>query len=285
MSNGIFDSDEEIHWCPGCGNYGALKVMKEAFEEVDLTPQTMVVVSGIGQAAKQPHFMHVNMINGLHGRYLSYATAIKACNPNLAVVAISGDGCTYSEGGNHFLHTIRYNPNLVNIVHNNQVFGLTKGQASPTSQLGYVTDVQVHGVFHEPFNGPAIAIALGASFVARAFIGDQEQTKEIYKKALTHKGYALIDLFCPCVTFNRVNTYQWFKEHTYYIDETHDPYDREKAFKLATETDPIPLGVYYLNPNKPTYEENLRIYANDSTPLFQRELNKEKLAELIESFR
>jgi 2-oxoglutarate ferredoxin oxidoreductase subunit beta len=183
------------------------------------------------------------------------------------------------------MHTIRYNPCIVNVVHNNQVFGLTKGQASPTSQLGFVTDVQVHGVYNEPFNGPAVAIALGASFVARAFIGDVEQSKEIYRKALANKGYALIDLFCPCVTFNKVNTYQWFKEHTYYIDESHDPYDREKAFALATAKDPVPLGVLYLNPNKPTYEENVQIYQKDPTPLFQREVNKEKLGELIETFR
>ncbi len=280
-----FDKDEEIHWCPGCGNFPSLKVLKEALTELWLTPQNTVIATGIGQAAKTPHFMNINMINGLHGRYLSYAIAIKASNPSLTVIAISGDGCTYSEGGNHFLHTIRYNPHIVNIVHNNQVFGLTKGQASPTSQRGFVTDVQHRGVYHEPFNGPAVAIALGASFVARTFIGDAVQSKEIYKKALQHKGYALIDNFCPCVTFNHINTFAWFKQHTYYVDSTHDPLNQGEAMKLALQNDKFPLGVLYMNPNKATYEENIRLYEKDNTPLFQRDVDKTKLSELIESFR
>ncbi len=280
-----FDKDEEIHWCPGCGNYPSLKVIKEALTELWLTPQNTVIATGIGQAAKTPHFMNVNMINGLHGRYLSYAIAIKASNPSLTVIALSGDGCTYSEGGNHFLHAIRYNPHIINIVHNNQVFGLTKGQASPTSQRGFVTDVQNRGVYNEPFNGPAIAIALGASFVARTFIGDTVQSKEIYKKAIQHKGYALIDNLCPCVTFNRVNTFPWFKQHTYYVDETHDPLNQAEAMKLSLQTDKLPLGVLYMNPNKATYEENIKLYESDNTPLFQRSVDKAKLSELIESFR
>ncbi len=280
-----FDKDEEIHWCPGCGNFPSLKVLKEALTELWLTPQNTVIATGIGQAAKTPHFMNINMINGLHGRYLSYAIAIKASNPSLTVIAISGDGCTYSEGGNHFLHAIRYNPHIVNIVHNNQVFGLTKGQASPTSQRGFVTDVQHRGVYNEPFNGPAVAIALGASFVARTFIGDTVQSKEIYKKAIQHKGYALIDNFCPCVTFNHVNTFAWFKQHTYYVDSTHDPLNQGEAMKLALQNDKLPLGILYMNPNKPTFEENTKVYEHDSTPLFQREVDKTKLSELIESFR
>ncbi len=280
-----FDKEEEIHWCPGCGNYPSLKVLKEALTELWLTPQNTVIATGIGQAAKTPHFMNINMINGLHGRYLSYAIAIKAVNPSLTVIALSGDGCTYSEGGNHFLHAIRYNPHIVNIVHNNQVFGLTKGQASPTSDRGFVTDVQNRGVYNEPFNGLAIAIALGASFVARTFIGDTVQSKEIYKKAIQHKGYALIDNFCPCVTFNRVNTFAWFKQHTYYVDGKHDPLNREEAMKLALQIDKLPLGVLYMNPNKATYEENLKLYEKDTTPLFQREVDKAKLSVLIESFR
>jgi 2-oxoglutarate ferredoxin oxidoreductase subunit beta len=164
-----------------------MKIMKDTLTELGIKPKDFVLVSGIGQAGKFPHFMKSQSYNGLHGRYLSAALGIKAANPELHVLAVSGDGCTLSEGGNHFLHTIRYNPDIVNIIHNNMVYGLTKGQASPTSQLGFKTKVQVFGVINEPFNAVAVAIALNASFVARAFVGDIEKTKEILIKAINHK--------------------------------------------------------------------------------------------------
>jgi 2-oxoglutarate ferredoxin oxidoreductase subunit beta len=232
----VFDmNDIDIAWCPGCGNFPILKTLKHVLEELQKKPTDIVLVSGIGQAAKIPHYLKTNVFNGLHGRALPVATAIKAANPALTVIAESGDGDMYGEGGNHFIHTIRRNPSITNIVHNNMVYGLTKGQASPTSQRGFVTPVQVSGVYLEPFNPLAVAIALDASFVARAFAGDIEQTKEILKEALEHEGYALVDIFQPCLSFNKLNTVQWFKEHTYYLED-HDPSDRQKAFEKATET-------------------------------------------------
>ena len=285
ISNTEYDLETEIHWCPGCGNFSAMKVMKETLTELGIKPKDFVLVSGIGQAGKFPHFMKSQSFNGLHGRYLSVALGIKAANPDLHVIAVSGDGCTLSEGGNHFLHTIRYNPDVVNIVHNNMVYGLTKGQASPTSQVGFKTKVQVFGVINEPFNAVAVAIALNASFVARAFVGDIETTKAILKKAINHKGYALIDLLCPCVTFNRVNTFQWYKANSYNIDKTHNPYDQESAMKLALDTNKFALGVLYINLNKNTYGENVRIYDNDNRPLYQRDLDKSKLNEILDTFR
>lgn len=285
ISKTEFDLDTEIHWCPGCGNFSAMKAMKETLTELGIKPKDFVLVSGIGQAGKFPHFMKSQSYNGLHGRYLSAALGIKAANPELHVITVSGDGCTYSEGGNHFIHTIRYNPNIVNIVHNNMVYGLTKGQASPTSQLGFKTKVQVFGVINEPFNAVAVAIALNASFVARAFVGDMETTKKILKKAINHKGYALIDLLCPCVTFNRVNTFQWYKANSYHIGDSHNPYDQESAMKLALDTNRFALGVLYINLNKNSYEENVRIYDNDKRPLYQRDLNRSKLDELLKTFR
>jgi 2-oxoglutarate ferredoxin oxidoreductase subunit beta len=243
------------------------------------------MVSGIGQAAKIPHYSRTNFFNGLHGRALPPATAIKAANPSMTVIAESGDGDMYGEGGNHFIHTIRRNPGITNIVHNNMVYGLTKGQASPTSQLGFKTPVQVAGVMLEPFNPLAVAIALDAGFVARAFIGDAEKTKEILKKAITHKGYALVDIFQPCVTFNKINTWQWFKEHTYYLEDSYNPLDRSAAFKRAIETDKLPLGIFYVNPNKSVFEDNVGIYQQDNRPLFEREPDLNRLRMLIEKFR
>jgi 2-oxoglutarate ferredoxin oxidoreductase subunit beta len=282
----IFDMDQvDIAWCPGCGNFGILNVLKKVLAELDIQPEKLVLVSGIGQAAKIPHYFRTNIFNGLHGRALPAATAIKAANPSLNVIAQSGDGDMYGEGGNHFIHTIRRNPNITNIVHNNMVYGLTKGQASPTSQIGFKTPVQVNGVILEPFNPLAVAIALDAAFVARAFAADSEQTMEILKKAITHKGYALVDILQPCVTFNKVNTHKWFKDHAYYLEDSYDPHNRNEAFNRACETDRMPLGIFYVNPAKTTFEENTGVYRQDEPALHKRELNIDKLRNLVEDFK
>jgi 2-oxoglutarate ferredoxin oxidoreductase subunit beta len=282
MDKHIFDLEGlDVAWCPGCGNFPILNTLKEALAELDIPPEGLVLVSGIGQAAKAPHYMKANIFNGLHGRAIPPATAIKAANPNLTVIAESGDGDMYGEGGNHFMHAIRRNPDITNIVHNNMVYGLTKGQASPTSQTGFKTPVQVHGVISEPFNPLAVAIALDASFVSRAFCGDKEQTREILKKAIRHKGYALVDILQPCVSFNKVNTYQWFKAQTYYLEDSHDPTDRNEAFRRATERDKLPLGIFYTNPKKSTFEENVGIYKENKVPLFKREPDRKELEALI----
>ncbi|HQI28725.1 MAG TPA: thiamine pyrophosphate-dependent enzyme [Sedimentisphaerales bacterium] len=274
----------DVAWCPGCGNFPILKALKEALAELQIDPTQLVMVSGIGQAAKIPHYVRAHVFNGLHGRALPPATAIKAANPRLTVIAESGDGDMYGEGGNHFIHCIRRNPDITNIVHDNRVYGLTKGQASPTSPRGFKTSVQVHGVALEPFNPLAVAIALDASFVARANAQDREQTKDLMKKAITHKGYALLDILQPCVTYNKLNTYQWFKEHTYYLDESHNPCDRMAAFQKSLETDKLPLGVFYVSRNKPSFEETTGVYREDPRPLYEREVDVEKLRGLMNSF-
>ncbi len=200
MDAKAFDMEDiDVAWCPGCGDFSILNIVKQALAELEIPQENLVMVSGIGQAAKTPQYVKTNMFNGLHGRSLPAATGIKAANPELIVINESGDGCTYGEGGNHFVHAIRRNPDITNIVHNNMVYGLTKGQASPTSQCGFTTPVQIDGVSLEPFNPIAVAISLDASLVARAFAGDVEQTKELVKKAVNHKGFALVDIFQPCV--------------------------------------------------------------------------------------
>jgi 2-oxoglutarate ferredoxin oxidoreductase subunit beta len=285
MNTQIYDmGDIDIAWCPGCGNYSILKTLKMALAELGIGPQELVLVSGIGQAAKIPHYFKTNFFNGLHGRAIPPATAIKAVNPELTVIAESGDGDMYGEGGNHFVHAIRRNPDITTLVHNNMVYGLTKGQASPTSQLGFKTPVQVKGVFLEPFNPIALAVALDASFVARAYAGDIEQTKEIIKEAVTHKGFALVDIFHPCVSFNKVNTHTWFKDHTYNLEDSHDTSDRISAFQKAIEKEKFPLGIFYKNPDKATFEENVGVYAQDKTPLSLRDLERvTKLSDLLET--
>ncbi len=269
-------------WCPGCGNFPILNIVKMALSELDILPQDVVICSGIGQAAKTPHYLRVNYFNGLHGRALPPATAIKIANPKLTVIAESGDGDTYGEGGNHFIHTIRRNPDITSIVHNNMVYGLTKGQASPTSEKGMKTPVQVGGVVLEPFNPLATALTLGATFVARVFSGDIMQSKEIIKAAIQHKGYALVDVFQPCVVFNKQNTYQWFKQNTYYLDETHDREDKMKALALAFELERMPLGILYQVTGRPSYETLVR---SGDDALHKRAFDETKLNELIKSYR
>jgi len=282
MNTKWFDMGEiDIAWCPGCGNFAILNALKQALSELEIKPERLVVVSGIGQAAKAPHYYKCNLFNGLHGRSLAVATAIKAANPQLIVIDESGDGCMYGEGGNHFIHSIRRNPDITNIVHNNMVYGLTKGQASPTSLQGFKTPVQREGVFSEAFNPLSLAISLGASFVSRAFAGDIDQTKEIIKKAITHKGYSLVDIQQPCVTYNKLNTYQWFKAKTYYLDSSYDPHDRIEALRRAAEVEKLPLGIFYLNP-RPTFEEKLGVYQERTDPLYTRSPDLKKLSELID---
>lgn len=279
----------DIAWCPGCGDFSILKILKETLTEMGIKPEELVICSGIGQAAKTPHYLNSNVFNGLHGRALPPATSIKATNPKLTVIAISGDGDMYGEGGNHFISAIRRNPNITNIVNNNMVYGLTKGQASPTTPKGFVTPVQNSGVSLEPFNPISTAIAQDASFVARAFCGDIEQTKIILQKAILHKGYALIDMFQPCVTYNKINTFKWFKENTYYLEESYNPYDRLSAFERAIETveekKKLALGIFYINENKTVFEETPANKEITSLDVFNRRKGrKEKLSKIISDY-
>jgi len=252
-----FDSQVEIAWCPGCGNFGILRALKGALTELNFSPEEVVLVSGIGQAAKLPHYITTNVFNGLHGRSIPVALAVKTVNPRLLVIAESGDGCMYGEGGNHFLHALRRNPDITVIVHNNQVYGLTKGQASPTSEEGFVSKAQPWGNMSTPLNPLSLAISQDASFVARGFSGDVDKLKDIIKEALTWKGFSLIDVLQPCVTFNRVNTFSWYKERVYYLDDSYQPEDRIKALEKSLEWgDKIPLGVIYRH-QRPTFQDKV----------------------------
>jgi len=244
-------------WCPGCGNFGILTLIKEVLTELKMDNKNTVIISGIGQSSKTPYYINTHMFSGLHGRALPVATAIKLSNPSLNVIAEGGDGDMYGEGGNHFMHTIRRNPDIVHIVHNNMVYGLTKGQASPTSQKGFTTAVQTEGVKSEPFNPISVALALKAGFVSRVNIGNYAHAKAVLKEAFLHKGYALVDIFQPCVVFNKTNTYQWFSENTYELENNYDSSSLPSAMIKALEHNPIPIGVFY-QAEHVTFEEHIR---------------------------
>jgi len=247
----------ESAWCPGCGNFPMLKAFKQALAELEIRPEELVVVSGIGQSSKFPHYLKCNTFNGLHGRTLPVATGIRLANPDLKVVAVAGDGDCYGEGGNHLLAAFRRNPDMTLVVHNNQVYALTKGQASPTSDQGFVTLLQPQGVYTPPLHALALAVAQDCSWVGRGFAGDQEYLTKLYKEAINHKGFALLEVLQPCVTFNRVNTFQWYRQRVYHVDQEpdYDPENEIWAYQKAKEWgDRIPTGVIYRNP-RPLLEE------------------------------
>ncbi|MBC7085570.1 MAG: 2-oxoacid:ferredoxin oxidoreductase subunit beta [Methanomethylovorans sp.] len=275
--------DTEIEWCPGCGNFGILKSIKKALINLGISPHEVLIVSGIGQAGKLPHYMKCNTFNGLHGRTLPAATAAKLTNHELTVITVSGDGDTYGEGGNHLIHTIRRNPNITSIVHDNQIYGLTKGQASPTSEVGMKTKVQTHGVFNTPLNPLALAIALDCSFVARGFAGNIEHLTNILTEAIQHRGFALVDILQPCVSFNKLNTFKWYAERVYRLDEDgYIPDNRITAFERALEWgEKIPIGVFYKK-EKAIMEDGFSVLKDGA--LIKKQKNHSIIEELIDSF-
>jgi 2-oxoglutarate ferredoxin oxidoreductase subunit beta len=269
-------------WCPGCGNFGILNAFKSTLVTLGIEPHQFTIVSGIGQSGKLPHYLKCNTFNGLHGRTLPVATGIRLANHEMIVIAVAGDGDCYGEGGNHFLNAMRRNINVKLFVHNNQIYGLTKGQPSPTSMEGMVTKNQPFGVFSEQLNPMAIAVALDCSFVARGFVGDLESLKELMKASIQHKGFSLLDILQPCVTFNRINTYDWYRERVYRVEPEFNPEDRIEAFKKALEWgDRIPIGIIYRN-NRPLLEE--RIPVLQEKPLVKQSFDISKLETTLKEF-
>ncbi|MDO8636267.1 MAG: 2-oxoacid:ferredoxin oxidoreductase subunit beta, partial [Dehalococcoidia bacterium] len=259
-------------WCPGCGNFSILEAMKQALVARGLEPHKVLFVSGIGQAAKAPHYLNANVFNGLHGRSLPVATGAKLANPQLTVIVESGDGCSYGEGGNHFLTAIRRNIDVTLLVHNNQVYALTKGQASPTSEEGFITKVQPSGVASAAFNPVAVAVAMHAGFVARAFTGLADHLSDIIQQAIAHPGFSLIDVLQPCVSFNKVNTFAWYKARCYSLPKDYDPTDWNAAIKTADQWgDRIPVGIIYRN-ERPPFEEHFPVLSQG--PLVGRDVDR-----------
>ena len=273
----------ETAWCPGCGNFPILKTVKQALVASGLEPHRVLFVSGIGQAAKAPHYINANIFNGLHGRALPVATGAKLANPELTVVVESGDGCVYAEGGNHLLAAIRRNVDLTLLVHNNQVYGLTKGQASPTSEGDFVTKAQPEGMTSYPFNAIAVAVAMQAGFVARGFSGMIDHLQTLIQQAIAHRGFSLVDILQPCVSFNKMNTFAWYKERCQILPPEYDPTDFESALRVAFEWgEKIPIGLIYRN-ERTVFED--RFSALDRGPLVGQEVDLQKLKETMEEYR
>ncbi|MDY6843962.1 MAG: 2-oxoacid:ferredoxin oxidoreductase subunit beta [Thermodesulfobacteriota bacterium] len=278
-----YEGSTEIAWCPGCGNFAILQSLKKALVTLKIEPHQILFVSGIGQAPKLPHYTHGNIFNGLHGRSIPVATGAKIANHELVVIVIDGDGGAYGEGVGHLLAAMRRNVRMTYLVHNNQVYGLTKGQASPTSDLGYVTKTTPLGA-GQSINPAALAIASDVSFFARGFAGDIEHLSGLLEMGITHHGFALIDILQPCVSFNHKNTYQWYRDRVYKVEEEngYDPSDKATAFMKAQEwEDRIPLGVIYKR-ERPLFEKQLPLI--QEMTLVQQPSNPNQFEELLDEF-
>jgi 2-oxoglutarate ferredoxin oxidoreductase subunit beta len=276
-----YESKVPIAWCPGCGNFSILQAVKKALVDLNREPHQVLFVSGIGQAPKLPHYTRGNVFNGLHGRTLPAATGAKIANRDLVVIGIDGDGGAYGEGVQHLLATARRNVDITYLVHNNQVYGLTKGQASPTSELGFVTKTTPLGAI-QPLNPLMLAIASDISFLARGFAGDIEHLAGLIEAGVRHHGFALIDILQPCVSFNRVNTFAWYKKRVYKLGADYNPGDKAAALQKAQEWgDKIPIGVIYKH-ERTVYEDTLPQLK--IVPLVRQAIEPKKIEKLMEEF-
>lgn len=252
----LFKSETDPDWCPGCGDFGVLRSLQTALAELGIHPEQTLVCSGIGCSSNLPGFIHAYGFHGLHGRTVPVAVGAKLANPDLTVIAAGGDGDGYGIGVGHFIHAARRNINITYIVMDNQIYGLTTGQVSPTSEFDMRTKSSLEGNIEVPINPLALAISAGATFVARGFSGEAKHLADVIKQAILHKGFSLVDVFSPCVTYNKQNTYPWFKERVYKLEETdYNPSDLNTALVKSWEWGAeIPLGVFY-KVERPTYED------------------------------
>jgi 2-oxoglutarate ferredoxin oxidoreductase subunit beta len=281
-----FRTEAENQWCPGCPNFGILAALRAALEVLDRRPDQLCLVSGIGQAAKAPHYIRANFFNGLHGRALPVALAVCAANPDLTTVVETGDGDCYGEGGNHFLHTVRRNPDLTLIVHDNQIYGLTKGQASPTTDVGDRTRLQFGGVESEPLKPLAIALMHGCGFIARGYAGDIHHLTDLIVRAIRHRGFSLVDVVQPCISWG-THAVGWYKERLYKLSPDYDPSDLRSASENVLEwKERIPIGVIYQSKeSKACFGDRFRSEMG-SRRLFDLGFpSKETVEKILEQFR
>jgi 2-oxoglutarate ferredoxin oxidoreductase subunit beta len=282
-----FKAEVRPDWCPGCGDFGVLNALQRACAELEIQPHELMVVSGIGCSSNLPGFFRSYGVHSLHGRALPFASGAKLANHAMTVIATGGDGDGYGIGLNHFIQAMRRNINLTYIVMDNEIYGLTTGQVSPTSETGMKTKTTPHGNLEAMLNPLALALASGCGYIARGFSGDVKHLVKLYQDGIQYPGFALIDVFSPCVTFNKQNTYQWFRERVYRLeDKGHDPTDYHAAMDKALEWgEKIPIGLFYRNPN-PRPPLDAQDPGLQSGPLVSQPLGvtKEQRAKLIGEF-
>ena len=247
-----YKSDVKPIWCPGCGDFGVLSAFYKALADLNMDPANAVIVSGIGCSGRFPAFVEAYGFHGVHGRALPLATGVKMARPDLTVVTVSGDGDAFSIGGGHLPHAARRNVDLTYVVMDNEIYGLTKGQPSPTSPHGMEKKASPYGSPDYPINPILMAISYGATFVARGFSGRPKEVTELMKQGILHKGFALLQIYSPCVTFN--DTFDHFRQTTTHLPDDHDPANKMMAIERAMSLDPLYLGVFYKE-ERPTYDQ------------------------------
>src|SRR5215210_7365521 len=267
-----YTTENKPDWCPGCGDFGILNALKKALVDLQKQPHEVTVVAGIGCSSKLPHWLNTYGFHTLHGRALPIATAVRLANTKNDVIVISGDGDGYGIGVGHLVHAARRNVNLTMLAHNNQIYGLTTGQASPTTDLGHKTKTTPRGNFEAPVNPMALAIACGAGMVARSSAGDPKHLTETIKEGINYRGFTLIDILQPCVTFNKVNTYAWYKEQATKLPADWDPTNKAKAFEMALKWghNDIALGTLFKDTTLASLEDAYP-WVKES-PLYQADL-------------
>jgi 2-oxoglutarate ferredoxin oxidoreductase subunit beta len=260
MSNVQFDGYTPT-WCPGCGDWGIRVGIKTALNQLGLDPSKVLISFDIGCSGNMNDFLNGYAMHGLHGRAIASAIGMKVARHDLPVIVIGGDGGLYGEGGNHFLHALRGNHDITVIVHDNMVYGLTTGQVAPTASKGYKSKSTPKGIIEEPVNPIVMAITQGATFVSQGFAGDARLTVDLIKQAVTHKGFSLVNILQPCVTFNKINTYQYYLQRAYKLDESYDPYNLTLAVEksLEVQDEKFPLGVIYKKEKNPYHEQIVQL--------------------------
>ncbi len=271
-------------WCRGCGLYGVFAALKKTAASLQIPPERLVIVTGIGCHGRLNNYFNAYGFHGLHGRALPVAAGIKLANSNLTVLAVSGDGDAYSIGLGHFIHANRRNVNLTCIVVDNRIYGLTQGQTSPTSQQGFVSVSSPFGSKETPLDGPRLAIVSGGTFVARGFAGIPEQLVVLVNEGITHNGFALIEVLSPCVTHNKINTYKWFKENVVNLDDdtNYSAKNREEVLEALSDQKKIPIGLLYRE-ERPSFDD-LSLPSETSIALTALDIDEEKLDAIMKDF-
>ena len=280
------EPDHENQWCPGCGDFGILMSIKQAIVKQGIDPKDVIVVSGIGCSGKLPHYIKTYGFETIHGRALPCASGVKFANKDLHVIVVGGDGDGYGIGMGHLMHTMRRNINLTYVVHNNEIYGLTKGQTSPTSVKGLKTVSTPNGAIETPVNPMAIAITGGATFIAKGFAGDIPGLADLIAKGMQHKGFSIVDVGQPCVSYNPRMSYQWFMDRVYKIEETkgYDPKNKVWAMNKALEDqeEKIPVGIFYQNQEeRDTYIDEL---PEDVEALVKHDISNVDIEKLLDGY-
>ena len=252
-----YKSDEKPTWCPGCGDFGVLNALYNAVRAKGWEPKDIVLVSGIGCSSRLPFFANTYGFHGVHGRVMPIATGVRVANPDLKVLALGGDGDAFAIGGGHFIHAARRNLDICYVIMDNNIYGLTKGQTSPTSSVGFVTKTTPKGSPDRSISPLLLAMASGATFVARGFSGRPKELAEMIVRGIDHNGFAIIDCYSPCPTFNKVNTFKYYREETGDLPSDYDPTDRLKALEYAATEDPLYVGILY-EQKSDSFEDHIR---------------------------